>query len=80
VPVAGPVDGEHLTAGRGRGAVSGHRAAAGQWNAEFFRTPGYPVRIRVLELLGDGHLAVQDLLAEIGIEASSLSQPGAPGG
>jgi hypothetical protein len=28
------------------------------------------VRIRVLELLGDGHLAVQDLLAGIGIEVA----------
>ena len=44
-----------------------------QRKAEFFRTLGHPVRIRVLELLGDGPLPVRDLLAEVGIEASSLS-------
>ena len=44
-----------------------------QAKAEFFRTLGHPVRIRVLELLGDGPLAVRDLLAEIEIEASNLS-------
>lgn len=42
--------------------------------AEFFRTLGHPVRIRVLELLGEGPMAVRDLLADVEIEASSLSQ------
>ncbi|MGW4462601.1 ArsR/SmtB family transcription factor [Micromonospora sp. NBC_01796] len=45
-----------------------------QRKAEFFRTLGHPVRIRVLELLGDGPMAVRDLLADVDIEASSLSQ------
>jgi ArsR family transcriptional regulator, arsenate/arsenite/antimonite-responsive transcriptional repressor len=45
-----------------------------QAKAEFFRTLGHPVRIRVLELLQDGPLPVRDLLAEIDIEPSSLSQ------
>jgi len=45
-----------------------------QTKAEFFRTLGHPVRIRVLELLGDGPRAVRDLLADIDVEASSLSQ------
>lgn len=45
-----------------------------QTKAEFFRTLGHPVRIRVLELLGDGPKPVRDLLAEVEIEASSLSQ------
>jgi DNA-binding transcriptional ArsR family regulator len=45
-----------------------------QAKAELFRTLGHPVRIRVLELLQDGPRSVRDLLAEIGIEASSLSQ------
>jgi ArsR family transcriptional regulator len=45
-----------------------------QLKAEFFRTLGHPVRIRALELLGSGPRAVRDLLAEIDIEASSLSQ------
>ncbi|GAA1795105.1 metalloregulator ArsR/SmtB family transcription factor [Luedemannella flava] len=45
-----------------------------QRKAEFFRTLGHPVRIRVLELLGDGPKAVRDLLADVEVEASSLSQ------
>ncbi|MEU7875797.1 metalloregulator ArsR/SmtB family transcription factor [Dactylosporangium sp. NPDC049140] len=45
-----------------------------QRKAEFFRTLGHPVRIRVLELLGDGPLAVRDLLAQVDIEATSMSQ------
>lgn len=45
-----------------------------QAKAELFRTLGHPVRIRVLELLQDGPRPVRDLLQEIGIEASSLSQ------
>lgn len=42
--------------------------------AEFFRTLGHPVRIRVLELLQDGPLPVRDLLAAIEVEPSNLSQ------
>ncbi|WP_020524814.1 ArsR/SmtB family transcription factor [Catelliglobosispora koreensis] len=42
--------------------------------AEFFRLLGHPVRIRVLELLGDGPMPVRGLLTAIDIEASSLSQ------
>ncbi|WP_035840037.1 ArsR/SmtB family transcription factor [Kitasatospora azatica] len=45
-----------------------------QAKAEFFRTLGHPARIRVLELLQDGPLPVRELLAQIDIEASSLSQ------
>ena len=45
-----------------------------QAKAELFRTLGHPARIRVLELLQDGPLAVRDLLAELDIEPSSLSQ------
>jgi ArsR family transcriptional regulator len=45
-----------------------------QAKAEFFRMLGHPVRIRVLELLQDGPKPVRDLLAEIDIEPSSLSQ------
>jgi ArsR family transcriptional regulator, arsenate/arsenite/antimonite-responsive transcriptional repressor len=45
-----------------------------QRKAEFFRTLGHPVRIRVLELLGEGPKPVRDLLADVDIEASSLSQ------
>src|SRR3954463_12516281 len=42
--------------------------------ADLFRTLGHPVRIRVLELLQDGPRAVHELLAEIDVEPSNLSQ------
>ena len=45
-----------------------------QAKAELFRTLGHPVRIRVLELLQAGPRPVRDLLAEIEVEASNLSQ------
>ena len=45
-----------------------------QAKAEFFRTLGHPVRIRVLELLQDGPRPVRELLTEIEIEPSNLSQ------
>ncbi|WP_217206017.1 helix-turn-helix transcriptional regulator [Streptomyces sp. AC550_RSS872] len=45
-----------------------------QAKAEFFRMLGHPVRIRVLELLQDGPKPVRELLAEIDVEPSSLSQ------
>ncbi|RSM68058.1 transcriptional regulator [Actinoplanes sp. ATCC 53533] len=45
-----------------------------QAKAELFRTLGHPVRIRVLELLQDGPKPVRDLLLEIDVEASNLSQ------
>lgn len=45
-----------------------------QVKADLFRTLGHPVRIRVLELLYDGPRPVHDLLAEIEVEASNLSQ------
>ena len=45
-----------------------------QAKAEMFRTLGHPARIRVLELLQDGPRPVRDLLAEIDIEPSNLSQ------
>lgn len=45
-----------------------------QAKAEFFRTLGHPARIRVLELLSVRDHAVHELLAEIAIAASNLSQ------
>ena len=45
-----------------------------QAKAEMFRTLGHPVRIRVLELLQTGPRPVRDLLAEIDVEPSNLSQ------
>ena len=45
-----------------------------QLKAEFFKTLGHPVRIRVLELLGQREHAVSELLPEVGVEAANLSQ------
>jgi len=45
-----------------------------QAKAELFRTLGHPVRIRVLELLQDGPRPVHELLAQIEVESSNLSQ------
>ncbi|MFB7243956.1 ArsR/SmtB family transcription factor [Streptomyces populi] len=45
-----------------------------QAKAEFFRMLGHPVRIRVLELLQSGPVSVRDLLSEIEVEPSNLSQ------
>ncbi len=45
-----------------------------QAKAELFRTMGHPVRVRVLELLQKRPHAVHELLAEIDVEPSNLSQ------
>lgn len=45
-----------------------------QAKAELFRTLGHPARIRVLELLVERDHAVHELLGQIEIEASNLSQ------
>ncbi|MFI1224187.1 MULTISPECIES: ArsR/SmtB family transcription factor [unclassified Streptomyces] len=45
-----------------------------QLKAEFFKTLGHPVRIRVLELLSRREYAVSEMLSEIGVEAAHLSQ------
>lgn len=42
--------------------------------ADFFKTLGHPVRIRVLELLSEREYAVGEMLAEVGVEAAHLSQ------
>jgi ArsR family transcriptional regulator len=42
--------------------------------AEFFKTLGHPARIRVLELLREGERSVAELIPEVGLEASHLSQ------
>jgi ArsR family transcriptional regulator len=45
-----------------------------QLKAEFFKTLGHPARIRVLELLSEREMAVGEILPEVGLEASNLSQ------
>lgn len=41
---------------------------------EFFKTLGHPARIRVLEMLAERDRSVGELLPEVGIESSNLSQ------
>ena len=45
-----------------------------QVKAEFFKTLGHPARIRVLELLSERDHSVAEMLSDVGIEATSLSQ------
>jgi DNA-binding transcriptional ArsR family regulator len=45
-----------------------------QLKAEFFKTLGHPVRIRVLELLSEREHAVSQLLPQVGVESAHLSQ------
>ena len=45
-----------------------------QVKAEFFKTLGHPARIRILEVLQSGEHQVSELLGEVGLEASHLSQ------
>jgi len=42
--------------------------------AEFFKVLAHPARIRVLEVLRDGERSVGELVPEVGIESSHLSQ------
>jgi ArsR family transcriptional regulator len=42
--------------------------------ADFFKTLGHPARIRVLELLREGERTVAELIPEVGLEPSHLSQ------
>lgn len=42
--------------------------------ADFFRTLGHPVRVRVLELLRDGERTVGDLQAAMELDSSGMSQ------
>ena len=45
-----------------------------QVKAEFFRTLGHPARIRTLELLRSGEKSVSELVSEVGLEPSHMSQ------
>ena len=45
-----------------------------QVKAELFKTLGHPARIRVLEVLRDGERPVNEIIPEVGIEPSHLSQ------
>jgi len=45
-----------------------------QLKAEFFKSLGHPARVRIIEILRDGERPVSELIPEVGIEASHLSQ------
>src|SRR4030095_10040703 len=45
-----------------------------QLKAEFFKTLGHPARIRVLELLSQRDHSVAEMVPEVGIEPTNLSQ------
>ncbi|MFC9439527.1 ArsR/SmtB family transcription factor [Nocardia sp. NPDC057030] len=45
-----------------------------QMKADFFKTLGHPIRIRVLELLSAREHTVAEMLTEIGVEPANLSQ------
>lgn len=45
-----------------------------RFKAELFKALGHPLRIRILELLGDGEVSVRELLRELEVEASTASQ------
>jgi DNA-binding transcriptional ArsR family regulator len=45
-----------------------------QVKADFFKTLAHPARIRVLEILRDGERSVSELIPEVGLEPSHLSQ------
>ncbi|MET7754235.1 metalloregulator ArsR/SmtB family transcription factor [Streptomyces sp. NPDC005389] len=45
-----------------------------QLKAEFFKTLGHPVRIRVLELLSEREHGVSEMLRDTGVEPAYLSQ------
>jgi ArsR family transcriptional regulator len=59
----------NLRAGGGEVAVALYQA-----KAELFRTLGHPARIQILELLSERDRPVHELLREIDIEQSNLSQ------
>lgn len=45
-----------------------------QVKADFFKTLSHPARIRILEVLRDGEQSVSQMIPQVGIEASHLSQ------
>ncbi len=54
--------------------VEASREPLYRMKADFFKTLGHPARIRVLELLSEREHAVSEMVPEIGIEPSNLSQ------
>jgi DNA-binding transcriptional ArsR family regulator len=45
-----------------------------QFKAEFFKALAHPLRIRILDALRNGEVAVNELGSQLGVEQSTLSQ------
>src|SRR5215469_9974892 len=45
-----------------------------QFKAEFFKALAHPLRIRILDALRNGEVAVNELSSRLGVEQSTLSQ------
>jgi DNA-binding transcriptional ArsR family regulator len=45
-----------------------------QLKADFFKTLGHPARIRILQILREGEASVGELIPQVGLEPSHLSQ------
>jgi len=45
-----------------------------QFKAEFFKALSHPLRIKILEVLANGKLGVNEIQSEIGSEGSTVSQ------
>jgi DNA-binding transcriptional ArsR family regulator len=66
------MDGAGRTTGSARG--SGSQPAEFKRAAELLRALSHPVRLRIIELLGDGELCVKSLEELLGVSQSSVSQ------
>jgi ArsR family transcriptional regulator len=44
------------------------------FKAELFKALGHPLRLRLLEVLGEGELTVSELQAALGVDGSAVSQ------
>ncbi|MFS0900804.1 ArsR/SmtB family transcription factor [Mycolicibacterium litorale] len=55
-------------------AVVTPRQPLNQMKADFFKTLGHPIRIRVLQLLSEREYAVSEMLPVVGVEPANLSQ------
>lgn len=55
-------------------STGGSQPPADVLKAELFRTLGHPVRVRVLQLLRDGEMAVGALQAALELDSSGASQ------
>jgi ArsR family transcriptional regulator len=55
-------------------SATSHATPLYELKADFFKSMGHPIRIRILELLSNGPLSVGELKAQIEVNAPHLSQ------